>query len=149
MGLYSNQGEGDDDGDGWMAEINTTPMVDVMLVLLIIFLLTIPAVTATVNLNLPVESSRWRDTSGDYVVVSVDRAGNLYFNDSFAPDIQALSGLIGQIASRKPQPELHIRADANAPYSFVGQVIDTAQGYGFARVNLITEPVPEGQTQRN
>ena len=149
MDLYSNQDEGGDDGDGWMAEINTTPMVDVMLVLLIIFLLTIPAVTATVNLNLPVESSRWRDTSGDYVVVSVDRVGNLYFNDSFAPDIQALSGLISQIASRKPQPELHIRADANAPYSFVGQVIDTAQGYGFARVNLITEPVPEGQTQRN
>ena len=82
-------------------------------------------------------------------MVSVDRVGNLYFNDSFAPDIQALSGLISQIASRKPQPELHIRADANAPYSFVGQVIDTAQGYGFARVNLITEPVPEGQTQRN
>ena len=149
MDLYSNQDGGGDGDDGWMAEINTTPMVDVMLVLLIIFLLTIPAVTATVNLNLPVESSRWRDTSGDYVVVSVDRAGNLYFNDTFAPDLQALSGLIGQIASRNPQPELHIRADANTPYSFVGQVIDTAQGYGFARVNLITEPVPEGQTQRN
>lgn len=148
MDLYSSQDGGGDDGDGWMAEINTTPMVDVMLVLLIIFLLTIPAVTATVNLNLPVESSRWRDTSGDYVVVSVDRVGNLYFNDTFAPDIQALSSLIGQIASRNPQPELHIRADANAPYSFVGQVIDTAQGYGFARVNLITEPVPEGQTLR-
>ena len=148
MDLYSSQDGDGDDGDGWMAEINTTPMVDVMLVLLIIFLLTIPAVTATVNLNLPVESSRWRDTSGDYVVVSVDRVGNLYFNDTFAPDIQALSSLIGQIASRNPQPELHIRADANAPYSFVGQVIDTAQGYGFARVNLITEPVPEGQTLR-
>ena len=149
MDLYSSQdGRGDGD-DGWMAEINTTPMVDVMLVLLIIFLLTIPAVTATVNLNLPVESSRWRDTSGDYVVVSVDRVGNLYFNDTFVPDLQALSGLIAQIASRNPQPELHIRADANAPYSYVGQVIDAAQGYGFARVNLITEPVPEGQTQRN
>ena len=143
MGLYASQdGEGD---DGWMAEINTTPMVDVMLVLLIIFLLTIPAVTATVNLNLPIESAGWRDTSGDYVVVSVDRVGNLYLNDTFAPDVQALSSLIGQIASRSPQPELHIRADANAPYSFVGQVIDTAQGYGFAKVSLITEPLPEAQ----
>jgi biopolymer transport protein ExbD len=140
MAIYASQ-EGDD--DGWMAEINTTPLVDVMLVLLIIFLLTIPVVSATVNLNLPIESAQRRDTSGDYVVISVDRVGNLYFNDVFAPDLQTLSGLIGQVATRSPQPELHIRADANAPYAFVGQVIDTAQGYGFTRVGLITEPVPQ------
>jgi biopolymer transport protein ExbD len=140
MGMYTSQDDGD---DGWMAEINTTPLVDVMLVLLIIFLLTIPVVSATVALNLPIESAQRRDTSGDYVVISVDRVGNLYFNESFAPDLQALSSMISQIATRSPQPELHIRADANAPYAFVGQVIDTAQGYGFARVGLITEPVPE------
>jgi biopolymer transport protein ExbD len=140
MGMYSSQ---DDSDDGWMAEINTTPLVDVMLVLLIIFLLTIPVVSATVALNLPIESAQRRDTSGDYVVISVDRVGNMYFNETFAPDVQALSTMISQIATRSPQPELHIRADANAPYAFVGQVIDTAQGYGFARVGLITEPVPE------
>jgi biopolymer transport protein ExbD len=140
MGMYTSQDDGD---DGWMAEINTTPLVDVMLVLLIIFLLTIPVVSATVALNLPIESAQRRDTSGDYVVISVDRVGNLYFNESFAPDLQTLSSMISQIATRSPQPELHIRADANAPYAFVGQVIDTAQGYGFARVGLITEPVPE------
>jgi biopolymer transport protein ExbD len=140
MGMYTSHDDGD---DGWMAEINTTPLVDVMLVLLIIFLLTIPVVSATVALNLPIESVQRRDTSGDYVVISVDRVGNLYFNESFAPDLQALSSMISQIATRSPQPELHIRADANAPYAFVGQVIDTAQGYGFARVGLITEPVPE------
>ena len=139
MSLYSSSIDEQAD-DGWLADINTTPLVDVMLVLLIIFLLTVPVVSATVNLNLPVESAQWRDTSGDYVVVSVDRVGNLYFNETFAPDIQALSSLIGDIASRNPQPELHIRADANAPYAYVGQVIDTAQGYGFARVSLITEP---------
>lgn len=131
-----------------MAEINTTPMVDVMLVLLIIFLLTIPAVSASINLNLPIESSQRRDASGDYVVVSVDRAGNLYLNDRFAPDVQALSTLIGDVASRNPQPELHIRADANVPYAFVGQVIDTAQGYGFAKVSLITEPVQPADMPR-
>jgi biopolymer transport protein ExbD len=113
----------------------------VMLVLLIIFLLTIPVVSATVQLNLPIETAQQRDTSGDYIVVSVDRVGNLYFNDTYAPDIQSLSSLISQVASRSPQPELHIRADANAPYAFISQVIDTAQGYGFARVGLITEPV--------
>ena len=138
MALYSTQDSQAD--DGWLASINTTPLVDVMLVLMIIFLITIPVVSASVNVNLPVESAQWQDTSGDYVVVSVDRVGNLYFNDTFAPDIQALSTLIDSIASRNPQPQLHIRADANAPYAFVGQVIDTAQGYGFARVSLIIEP---------
>jgi biopolymer transport protein ExbD len=144
MALYTAQ-DGSDDDDGWMAEINTTPLVDVMLVLLIIFLLTIPVVSATVALNLPIESAQRRDTSGDYVVISVDRVGNFYFNATFAPDIQALSSMISLVATRSPQPELHIRADANAPYAFVGQIIDTAQGYGFARVGLITEPLPEAQ----
>lgn len=139
MALYSSQNSELD--DGWLASINTTPLVDVMLVLLIIFLITIPVVSASVNVNLPVESAQLRDTSGDYVVISVDRAGNLYFNDAFAPDIQVLSSMIQSIASRNPQPELHIRADANAQYAYVSQVIDTAQGHGFARISLITEPV--------
>ena len=139
MALYSSQNSELD--EGWLASINTTPLVDVMLVLLIIFLITIPVVSASVNVNLPVESAQLRDTSGDYVVISVDRAGNLYFNDAFAPDIQVLSSMIQSIASRNPQPELHIRADANAQYAYVSQVIDTAQGHGFARVSLITEPV--------
>lgn len=138
MALYSNQDS--DPDDGWLASINTTPLVDVMLVLLIIFLITIPVVSASVNVNLPVESAQWRDTSRDYVVVSVDRVGNLYFNDVFAPDIQALSGMMNSIASRSPQPELHIRADSAAPYAYVGQVIDAAQGHGFTHVSLITEP---------
>ena len=138
MALYSNSDDLPD--DGWLASINTTPLVDVMLVLLIIFLITIPVVSASVNVNLPVESAQWRDTSGDYVVISVDRVGNLYFNDVFAPDIQALSSMMQSMADRSPQPELHIRADASAPYAYVGQVIDTAQGHGFSRVSLITEP---------
>lgn len=144
MAMYTQSDNADED-DGWMAEINTTPLVDVMLVLLIIFLLTIPVVSATVNLNLPVQTAQRRDTSGDYVVISVDRVGNLYFNEVFAADLQALSGYLGQVAARSPQPELHIRADANAPYAYIGQIIDTAQGYGFAKVGLITEPLPEAE----
>jgi biopolymer transport protein ExbD len=148
MAMYT-AGDGTDnaDDDGWMAEINTTPLVDVMLVLLIIFLLTIPVVSATVNLNLPIENAQQRDTSGDYIVISVDRAGNLYFNETYAPNLQALSSMIGQVATRNPQPALHIRADANAPYSYIGQVIDTAQGYGFAKVSLVTEPLQTPQTR--
>jgi biopolymer transport protein ExbD len=139
MSLYSVSSSQEVD-DGWLASINTTPLVDVMLVLLIIFLITIPVVSATVNVNLPVESAAWRDTSGDYVVVSVDQAGHLYVNGTFAPNIQALSSMMQGLASRMPQPELQIRADANTQYAYVGQVIDTAQGHGFARVSLITEP---------
>jgi biopolymer transport protein ExbD len=146
MSIFASQGA--DGEDGWMAEINTTPLVDVMLVLLIIFLLTIPLVSASVNVNLPIETALQRDTSGDYVVITVDRAGNYYFNETYAADLQALSTLIGQIATRSPQPELHIRADANAPYAFIGQVIDTAQGYGFAKLGLITEPTPEAAQSR-
>ncbi len=146
MAIYTAS-DGTDDEDGWMAEINTTPLVDVMLVLLIIFLLTIPVVSATVNLNLPIETAQKRDTSGDYAVISIDRVGNFYFNESLAPDLQTLSSYLSQVAARNPQPELHIRADANAPYAFVGQVIDTAQGYGFAKVGLITEPVQEAQVR--
>jgi biopolymer transport protein ExbD len=146
MAMYTAS-DGTNDEDGWMAEINTTPLVDVMLVLLIIFLLTIPVVSATVNLNLPIETAQKRDTSGDYVVISIDRVGNFYFNETFAPDLQTLSGYIAQVAARSPQPELHIRADANAPYAFVGQIIDTAQGYGFAKLGLVTEPVQEAQVR--
>jgi biopolymer transport protein ExbD len=131
----------DGDSDGWMAEINTTPLVDVMLVLLIIFLLTIPVVSASVQVTLPIESGQRRDTSGDYVVITIDRAGNLFFNETYAPDIQALSALMQPMAARNPQPDIHIRADAQVPYAFVSPVIDTAQGFGFARVGLITEPV--------
>ena len=139
MNLYSNQSGSE--GDGLMAEINTTPMVDVMLVLLIIFLLTIPAISASVNVNLPIDSSQRLDTSVDHVVVSVDKSGNLYLNKTYAPDIAALSVLIKNIASQIPQPEIYIRADANAPYAYIGQVIDTAQAYGFASVSLMTEPL--------
>jgi biopolymer transport protein ExbD len=146
MSIYTSQGE--DADDGWMAEINTTPLVDVMLVLLIIFLLTIPLVSASVNVNLPIETAVRRDTSGDYVVITVDRAGNYYFNETYAADIQALSTLIGAIATRSPQPELHIRADAHTPYAYIGQVIDTAQGYGFAKLGLITEPTPDAALGR-
>jgi biopolymer transport protein ExbD len=146
MSIYTSQGE--DADDGWMAEINTTPLVDVMLVMLIIFLLTIPLVSASVNVNLPIETAVRRDTSGDYVVITVDRAGNYYFNETYAADIQALSTLIGAIATRSPQPELHIRADAHTPYAYIGQVIDTVQGYGFAKLGLITEPTPEAPQGR-
>ena len=130
-----------EESDGWLAEINTTPLVDVMLVLLIIFLLTVPVVSASVQLRLPVQSATSQDTNGDYVIISIDRAGALYLNDNYMPNLQDLSAQIAPVAQREGQRiQLHIRADGDAPYSAIAPVVDMAQGLGFAQVSLLTEP---------
>lgn len=131
------------DGDienGWISSINPLLWVDVMLVLLIIFLVIIGALSISIDRNFSGKSALMQSAGGDSVVISVDKAGNLYLNNTFAPDIQALSSLMQGIASRTPQPELHIRADADVQYAYVGQIIDTAQGHGFLQVHLITGP---------
>jgi biopolymer transport protein ExbD len=130
----------DGEGDGWLAEINTTPLVDVMLVLLIIFLLTVPVVSASVNLRLPVQSAQPQDTSSDYVIISVDAAGRLFLNDAYMQDAQALAVQIEPLAARVPRVQLQIRAHGDAPYSLVSPVIDMAQGFGFPQVSMLTEP---------
>jgi biopolymer transport protein ExbD len=141
LSLQSENANAED--DGWLAEINTTPLVDVMLVLLIIFLLTVPVVSASVQLKLPVQSMQQQDTSGDYILISVDAAGNLFLNDAPAQSMQQLSAAIEPVASRNPKPQIHIRADAAAPYSSVAPIVDMAQSLGFAQVSLLTEQSPE------
>jgi biopolymer transport protein ExbD len=138
----------DQDDDGWLAEINTTPLVDVMLVLLIIFLLTVPVVSASVQLRLPVQNAPQQDTSGDYVIISVDAKGQLFLNDSFMPSLPDLSAQIAPLAARQPRVQLHVRADGDAPYSAVAPVIDMAQGLGFAQISLLTEPSAKAAPQR-
>ncbi|NJM44315.1 MAG: biopolymer transporter ExbD [Brachymonas sp.] len=136
----------DTEDDGWLAEINTTPLVDVMLVLLIIFLLTVPVVSANVQLNLPVQTAQSQDTSGDYVIISIDAQGNLFLNSTPAPSLQALSDALA-VVGNQPQGtqrvQLHIRADGAAPYAAVAPVIDMAQGIGWAQVSLLTEQSPQ------
>jgi biopolymer transport protein ExbD len=128
-----------DDSDGWLAEINTTPLVDVMLVLLIIFLLTVPVVSASVQLKLPVQTAQQQDTSGDYVIVSVDAAGRLYLNDTSAPDVASLQAALAPALTRSSRPQLHIRADGDAPYASIAPIIDLAQGMGWPQISLLTE----------
>jgi biopolymer transport protein ExbD len=130
----------DNEEDGWLAEINTTPLVDVMLVLLIIFLLTVPVVSASVQLKLPVQSAPQQDTSVDYVIISVDAKGQIFLNDNAMPSLQDLSAQIAPLAARVPRVQLHVRADGNAPYSAIAPVIDMAQGFGFAQISLLTKP---------
>ena len=121
-----------------MTSINPLPLVDATLMLLIIFLVAFGVLSTSVPVNVPIKSAEIQGIGGNYVVVRVDKMGNLYLTDRFAPDIQALSSLMQGIASRNPQPELHIRADPDTQYAHVGQVIETAQGHGFSRVHLIT-----------
>ncbi len=139
----SLQSSESDDNDGWLAEINTTPLVDVMLVLLIIFLLTVPVVSASVNVKLPVQSAQQQDTSGDYVIVSIDAAGNLFLNNDAMASVQNLSNALSVVGSNTNRIQLHIRADGQAPYSSVAPVIDMAQGLGWAQVSLLTEQTPQ------
>jgi biopolymer transport protein ExbD len=137
MALSVHHSEQDD--DGWLAEINTTPLVDVMLVLLIIFLLTVPVVSASVQLKLPVQTAQQQDTSDDYVIVSVDALGRLYLNDTSVPDVASLQTALLPALARNPRPQLHIRADGDAPYLAIAPIIDLAQGMGWQQISLLTE----------
>ena len=138
MNVGSDSGE-----DEVVSAINTTPLVDVMLVLLIIFLITIPVVNSSILVSLPHEPNQSRDAQGEDVIITVDAQGAIYWFDTRLPSAQSLHELLGRVSVLKPQPELHIRADARADYESVGQVVYAAQQTGIARVGFVTEP-PEG-----
>jgi len=134
---YAQAQEGE---DRLIAEINTTPLVDVMLVLLIIFLITIPVVNSAIAVDLPREPNQARDATVESVIVTVDAQGGLYWFETRLPDAGGLAELLGRVAAMQPQPELHIRADARADYDGVGQVVYAAQQAGIARIGFLTEP---------
>jgi biopolymer transport protein ExbD len=135
MGL---RGEGDE--DALAASINTTPLVDIMLVLLIIFLITVPVVTHSVPVALPHEVNQPTVTKPENINIAVDRDGNIYWNAAKLADNAALLDRLKQRASANPQPEVHIRADKDVRYEFVGRVVVDCQRAGIAKVAFITEP---------
>jgi biopolymer transport protein ExbD len=114
--------------------------VDVMLVLLIIFLITIPVVNSSIAVNLPREENPRRDPQQEDVIVTVDAQGATYWFDTRLPDAESLRELLVKIAAMQPQPELHIRGDVRADYEAVGRVVLAAQQAGIARVGFLTEP---------
>ena len=126
--------------DAMLSEINTTPLVDVMLVLLIIFLITIPVVNAAVAVTLPREANLLRHAQPQTVIVSVDAAGATYWFDAKLASSDLLQQRLAKIAAQKPQPEVHIRADASADFAAVAQVVYACQVAGIARVGSLTEP---------
>ena len=134
---YKQAQEGD---EALIAEINTTPLVDVMLVLLIIFLITIPVVNSTIAVSLPREPNQARETRPENIIVSVDAQGAIYWYDTPLASQQDLAQRLALVAAQQPQPELHIRGDARADYDSIGRVVYAAQQMGIARVGFITEP---------
>lgn len=135
MGLRD---EGDE--DTLTASINTTPLVDIMLVLLIIFLITVPVVTHSIPVALPHETNQPTQTRPDNIVIAVDKDGNVYWNDAKVADNDTLLKELKARAVDVPQPEVHIRADKDARYEFVGRVVVDCERAGIVKVAFITEP---------
>jgi biopolymer transport protein ExbD len=129
-----------DEDERAMSEINTTPLVDVMLVLLIVFMITIPVITHTVPLSLPDVENLPTQTKPENINISVNKDGQIYWNMSLLPDTNALLERLKTIAVMQPQPEVHVRADQVTRYEYVGRVILTAQRAGIQKVGFITEP---------
>lgn len=136
---------GNDGGEESLnSTINTTPLVDVMLVMLIIFMITIPVVTHSVALSLPKETNVIRVTKPENVELAVSKDGEIYWNTANVPNIDALKDRLRVIAKMEPQPEVHIRGDEGARYESVGRVIFAAQQVGILKLSFVTEPPARG-----
>jgi biopolymer transport protein ExbD len=142
MAMSIGQGEGEE--EDLVSAINTTPLVDVMLVLLIIFLITVPVVVTSIPVQLPKEENIPRETRPENITISVDASGGIYWNDLRIQNVEALVDRLKRISVLRPQPEVQIRGDGNAKYDSVGKIIYACQRAGIAKVGFITEPPPRG-----
>ena len=142
MSMAVGPSSGDD--DEVISTINTTPLVDVMLVLLIIFLITIPVVTTSIPLALPKERVEVRETKPENIIISVDKAGGIFWYDTRVSDVEALVVRLKRVSQLKPQPEVQIRGDLQARYDGVGKILYACQRAGITKVAFITEPPPLG-----
>ncbi len=137
MGMNVGSSSGDEDV---VSSINTTPLVDVMLVLLIIFLITVPVVTQSIAVTLPKETNVIRVTKPENIEISVSKDGDVYWGTKLVPDMEELVKRLGKESVKNPQPEVHIRGDDKSRYESVGRVIFASQRAGIMKVNFVTEP---------
>jgi biopolymer transport protein ExbD len=128
-----------DSDDDFNPEINTTPLVDVMLVLLIIFMITIPVMHHNVKINLPHAASQPNETRPENINLSIDAMGKVFWNDE-AVDFGQVQMRIAAAALKNPQPELHLRAERTTQYEKVAQVMAAAQSGGLTKIGFITNP---------
>jgi len=126
------------DEDDFNPEINTTPLVDVMLVLLIIFIMTIPVMNHAVKLDLPRAANQPNEVKPETINLSIDAAGQTYWNNEVLDETQ-LASRIADAAKVTPQPELHLRAERTTPYEKVAQVMAAAQSGGLTKMGFVTE----------
>ena len=137
MGMNVGSSSGEDEVN---ATINTTPLVDVMLVMLIIFLITVPVVTQSIAVNLPKETNIVRVTKPENIEISVSKDGDVYWGTKLVPDMEELVKRLGKESVKNPQPEVHIRGDDKSRYESVGRVIFACQRAGIMKINFVTEP---------
>ncbi|MEY4490634.1 MAG: Biopolymer transport protein ExbD [Pseudomonadota bacterium] len=137
MAMHLGPSEGEEE---LLTTINTTPLVDVMLVLLIIFLITIPVVTTSVKVTLPQEVQQPRETKPDNIVLSVNAQGQAFLYDAPMRSQADLIQQLQTLAEKKPQPEVHIRGDAKSDFEAVGRVLYAAQMAGLTKVRFVTDP---------
>jgi biopolymer transport protein ExbD len=133
-------GQAEESEDEVMAAINTTPLVDVMLVLLIIFLITIPAIIQQIPLTLPKERNVPTQTKPENVVIAINKDGDVFWGMEYVKDSRALFERLKKVAVLQPQPEVHIRADEDTRYESVGRVVATLQRASILKIGFITEP---------
>jgi len=139
MAMSVGPSDGEDEA---ISAINTTPLVDVMLVLLIIFLITVPVVRNSVPVQLPKERNEVRETKPENITISVDAQDHIYWNELRMSNIDQLIDRLKKIAVLVPQPEVQIRGDAGGKYAGVGRVIYACQRAGISKIAFITEPPP-------
>jgi biopolymer transport protein ExbD len=133
-------GQDADQDEEVMSAINTTPLVDVMLVLLIIFLITIPVVIQQVPLELPKERNVPTQTKPENINISINKDGDVFWGTEYVPNSKALFEKLKKVAVMDPQPEVHLRADENTRYEAVGRVVATCQRAAILKIGFITEP---------
>jgi len=137
--IGSNKGIGVASHNAPMSEINTTPLVDVMLVLLVIFIITAPLLTHAVKIDLPQASSQPLPEKPEVISVSIDAVGKMYWND--VPLVQGeLKTKLMQIANKTPQPELNVRADKETRYQILAEVMADAQNAGVTKLGFVSAP---------
>jgi biopolymer transport protein ExbD len=142
MGMSVGSDSGDE--DAVMSEINTTPLVDVMLVLLIIFLITSPVVLHLQKINLPIETNQVVKTTPEDVNIVVNKDGEIYWNQKHLANTDELFEFLAKESVKLPQPEVKIRGDQETRYEAIGKVLYTAQRAGIQKVGFITEPPDKG-----
>ena len=145
MQVGASEGDGEEQLNN---SINTTPLVDVMLVLLIIFLITIPVVTQTIKLELPKEKNIPLQTKPENIVIAVNRDGEVYWGTQRLADAEELVNRLKVESVKEPQPEVHIRGDSEVRYESVGRVVVACQRAGIFKVGFITEPPAGGGTRQ-